>query len=103
MSFGLLGQPKTHKILLLVVDQLAEPVVDGSGEGVVVVDAMSTMSHAWKKSSRSGTGCCVEVCSTETGHIQVRDSKHPAGPLLTFSRNEWEAFIAGAKDGEFSL
>jgi hypothetical protein len=33
----------------------------------------------------------------------VRDSKDPAGPMLTFTPDEWTAFIAGAKIGEFNL
>jgi hypothetical protein len=35
--------------------------------------------------------------------VQVRDSKDPDGPVLAFTRREWEAFLAGCKDGEFDL
>jgi hypothetical protein len=35
--------------------------------------------------------------------IQVRDSKNRTGPVLTFTRDEWRAFIGGTKDGEFDL
>jgi len=31
----------------------------------------------------------------------VRDSKNPAGYVLTFTPGEWNAFIEGVKDGEF--
>jgi hypothetical protein len=31
----------------------------------------------------------------------VRDSKNPTGPALIFTPGEWDAFLAGAKDGEF--
>jgi len=56
----------------------------------------------WKKSSKSGGngGQCVEVRRNHEA-IQVRDSKDPHGPVLQFTRHEWEAFIGGAKDGEF--
>jgi hypothetical protein len=37
------------------------------------------------------------------GAIAVRDSKNPAGPALVFTSEEWDAFVAGAKDGEFDL
>lgn len=60
------------------------------------------ISQDWKKSSRSGgnSGMCVEV-RRHGQAIQVRDSKDRSGPVLTFTPAEWEAFIGGAKDGEF--
>jgi Domain of unknown function (DUF397) len=62
------------------------------------------ISPEWKKSRRSGTnsGSCVEVRRHEQA-IQVRDSKDPHGPVLTFTAKEWAAFVGGAKDGEFDL
>lgn len=57
----------------------------------------------WQKSTRSGgNGNCVEV-ATVPGTVFVRDSKDPHGPKLTFTPDEWSAFIDGAKDGEFDL
>jgi Domain of unknown function (DUF397) len=58
----------------------------------------------WQKSSRSGPNCdnCVEVAFVG-GAIAVRDSKNPTGPALIFTSDEWDAFVAGAKDGEFDL
>ena len=57
----------------------------------------------WRTSSRSnGQGQCVEVARLDHT-VLVRDSKHPAGPVLTFTPDEWAAFIGGAKDGEFDL
>ena len=60
------------------------------------------ISREWKKSSKSGGngGSCVEVRRHEQA-IQVRDSKDRSGPVLQFTPAEWEAFIGGAKDGEF--
>lgn len=56
----------------------------------------------WFKSQRSvHNGDCVEVAFLESGQIAVRDSKNQAGPVLTFTPSEWDAFVAGAKDGEF--
>jgi hypothetical protein len=66
------------------------------------------------KSSYSSSGNCVEVSGvasageplTKDGHsvvVAIRDSKNQAGPMLHFTRGEWEAFIAGVKDGEFDL
>jgi len=57
----------------------------------------------WRTSSRSnGQGQCVQVARLDQA-VAVRDSKDPAGPVLTFTPTEWAAFIAGAKDGEFDL
>jgi len=55
----------------------------------------------WRKSTASqGQGQCVEVAVFSDG-VAVRDGKHPGGPALAFTPAEWDAFLAGAKDGEF--
>jgi hypothetical protein len=35
--------------------------------------------------------------------IGLRNSADPAGPVLVFTQDEWDAFVAGARDGEFDL
>jgi hypothetical protein len=56
----------------------------------------------WVKSRHSGPtgGNCVEVAFLTDGAVAVRNSRHPAGPALVFSAPEWDAFVAGVKDGE---
>jgi hypothetical protein len=58
---------------------------------------------SWYKSSASGyNGNCVEVSHLRDGRIAIRDTKDRAsGPALIFTRPEWDAFLAGAKNGEF--
>lgn len=58
----------------------------------------------WRKSSYSNGagGMCVEVAYVDGG-VAVRDSKNPAGAILRFSGAEWDAFLAGIRDGEFDL
>jgi hypothetical protein len=58
----------------------------------------------WRKSTASGpySDNCVEVAFINEA-IAVRDSKHPEGPVLLFTQAEWDAFVGGAKDGEFDL
>jgi hypothetical protein len=49
-------------------------------------------------------GACVEVAIFEDGAVAVRDTKdNGSGPVLVYRRDEWAAFIAGVKDGEFEL
>jgi hypothetical protein len=43
-----------------------------------------------------GNGACVEVAfGSDT--VRVRDSKDPSGPRLTFTFEEWAAFLAGVR------
>ncbi|WP_282785777.1 DUF397 domain-containing protein, partial [Nocardia sp. CC201C] len=56
----------------------------------------------WRKSTKSGSQAeCVEVAELPNGGMAVRDSKDPSGPMLRFTAGEWDAFIAGAEQGEF--
>lgn len=60
--------------------------------------------HAlWRKSSRSGgEGQCIEITST-LGHIFVRDSKSPTGPMLTCNQSDWSVFLRVIKIGELDF
>lgn len=56
----------------------------------------------WRKSCYSNpTGNCVEVAALADGCIAVRNSRHPGGPALLYTRAEMAAFIHGVKRGEF--
>ena len=57
----------------------------------------------WFKSSASAVGNCVEVAHMPGGGVAVRDSKDRAKAAHMYTRGEWEAFLAGAKNGEFDL
>lgn len=64
----------------------------------------SDLPHAtWRKSSYSNDGVdgnCVEIAEL-SDQIALRDSKHPAGPVLEFPRHEWRAFLSSARTGQF--
>jgi Domain of unknown function (DUF397) len=67
--------------------------------------AASLHDAVWRKSLRSGPtgGNCVEVAFLPAGDVALRNSRHPDGPALVFTRAEWDAFLGGARDGEFGL
>lgn len=53
---------------------------------------------AWRKSRHSTSGNdCVEVAGLAVAGVAVRDSKDPAGPVLTLSRTVWEGLLVGIK------
>jgi hypothetical protein len=41
--------------------------------------------------------------TTAPGLVALRHSQHPGGPVIIYTRGEWDAFLAGAKDGEFDF
>lgn len=45
---------------------------------------------------------CVSVARTEEG-VFVRDTKDNGKNTLSFTHDEWRAFLQGAKDGEFNV
>ena len=53
-------------------------------------------------SSFSGGGNCVQAGQLRNGDIRVRDSRNPA-TVITISAADWNAFIAGVKNGEFDF
>lgn len=62
----------------------------------VPMDALS-----WRKSTYSTVGNCVEMAELPGGDIAIRNSKHPSSGVTTFTRGEIDAFLQGAKAGEF--
>ena len=58
-----------------------------------------TPTAPWRRSSFCSAGNCVEVAPAGAG-VAVRDTKSSSG-LLFYTRDEWRAFIDGAKAGEF--
>ncbi len=65
------------------------------------------LGRIWKKSTRSnGTGGnqCVEACVSPSGVVKVRHSRNPNRlDELIFTADEWRAFLAGVKAGEFDI
>ncbi|SEF86547.1 protein of unknown function [Thermomonospora echinospora] len=59
---------------------------------------------AWRKSAHSGGehGGCVELAAVRDV-LAIRDSKHPAGPVLLLSRHELSALLTSVRSGEHDL
>ncbi|MBU6214810.1 DUF397 domain-containing protein [Patescibacteria group bacterium] len=45
---------------------------------------------------------CVAVRIGDVS-VDVRDTKDPSSPTLSFTRAEWDAFIQGVKKNEFDI
>ena len=58
----------------------------------------------WHKSTASGggNGSCVEVAAVDEA-VLVRNSRDPLGPVLSFSCQQWAAFLEGVRNGESTL
>jgi Domain of unknown function (DUF397) len=66
------------------------------------ISASQLPTARWRKSRVSNpSGSCVELAELPGGVIAVRNSRHPSGPALIYTRAEVAAFLAGVKNGEF--
>ncbi|GAA1095800.1 DUF397 domain-containing protein [Nocardiopsis metallicus] len=64
-----------------------------------------TTDSVWMRSSLSNpdSEAIVEVAEFDDGFRAVRDGKSPEKGTLFFTPEEWEAFVLGARDGEFDI
>ncbi len=69
------------------------------------IPATELAVSGWVKSQASNpSGNCVELAELpDCGGVAVRNSRHPDGPALIFTRAEFDAFVRGAAAGEFDL
>ncbi|HUJ07923.1 MAG TPA: DUF397 domain-containing protein [Streptosporangiaceae bacterium] len=66
------------------------------------IPASALRTSAWRKSRYSNpSGNCVETAELPAGEVAVRNSRDPDGPALVFTRAEWDAFLLGARAGDF--
>jgi hypothetical protein len=62
-------------------------------------------SAAWRKATKSGDtgGDCFEVAPLSAGRVAIRDTESPHQAPFVVSASVWDAFIDGAKKGEFDF
>ena len=67
-------------------------------------NATDLSDATWRTSSFSQGGSdCVQTAFLPDGGVALRHSTDPDGSVLIYTRGEWDAFLKGAKDGEFDL
>ena|SRR5690348_8782112 len=90
-------------------DRLGKQVADLAAKQAAITGCLQAVSPEWSTASQcevsstaESIGSCVEVGSV-TAEVLIRNSREPGGPVLNFTHEEWEAFVAGVKAGEFDL
>ena len=56
----------------------------------------------FKTSSVCSTGCCVGVAIKDEA-VYVTNTTTSDSPITRFTHEEWKAFVAGVKNGEFEV
>lgn len=57
----------------------------------------------YKTSSFCNYGECVGIARMENGDVIVKNTKNASERPLNFTQEEWKAFVAGVKNGEFEI
>jgi hypothetical protein len=73
--------------------------VTPGGDAVLQSDRVEEADY--RVSSYTGGGNCVAVARLASGSVAVKHSWRRDVQPIVFTRDEWIAFIAGVKDGEF--
>nr|WP_242687323.1 MULTISPECIES: DUF397 domain-containing protein [unclassified Actinopolyspora] len=78
------------------VSEETQPVDDKAH----IRDQLDFSNAEWITSTDDDDEPGVEIAFVD-GYIGMRNGADPEGPVLVFTPEEWDAFVAGAKDGEF--
>ncbi|MGN9759743.1 DUF397 domain-containing protein [Streptomyces sp. SD31] len=63
-------------------------------QGGSCVECAPLGALAWRKSTHSGeNGSCIEIAETPHTTIAIRDSKNPAGPIVTLDPAAFTTFV----------
>jgi hypothetical protein len=79
------------------INETADYLAHALGE----IPAVWPATLRWRKAARSNpTGSCVELAELPGGMVAIRNSRHPSGPALEFTRAAIAALLVAAKSGE---
>lgn len=79
-----------------------KPNGDSDTIEVTVVPLEKLQKSQFITSSLCGSGACVGVARLDN-LVAVQDMKDPSQRMLTFTKEEWQAFVAGVKNDEFNI
>lgn len=69
--------------------------------GKLAISRPATMGELnWRVALMCDGGACIRV-APQGNQIIIGDSKKPNGPVLTYTRSEWHAFVDGIRKGDF--
>ena len=63
-----------------------------------------TATARWERpTGPDGTPIRLEIGYADNGLVALRYADEPDGTILIYTPAEWEAFVAGVRDGEFDV
>lgn len=65
-----------------------------------MTDIAGSKKSPWRIATISQDTNCVQIRS-DNELIEIGNSRFPDGPFLSYTKDEWAAFLDGAKKGEF--
>lgn len=85
---------------------LGKPVKPDDGFRTPIINQNEDGDDQTGTDTYEGGSCvlrwCVSARVTKDG-ASVKDTKDKGGPILTFDRGEWDAFITAVKAGQYDL
>jgi hypothetical protein len=66
----------------------------------MLTNPVASGDFAWRKSSLCESGACVGV-ARQGEFVLIGNSSDPEVPVSRFTKQEWLAFVAGVKLGDF--
>jgi len=79
---------------------LCQKVISLSDNFGVAVGGEWVDEPKWRTAGQCDSGQCVEI-GILSDSVLIRNSAARDGGRLTLSRDEWQEFVAGVKDGDF--